>query len=114
MFVVSEEAAAAIRTAFDHGGELSAAIELRRLFPGIIDNAKGAGLCSNHRWVDASARAPGQDASAAASQGAVARSASGFGAIPTACQLLPFPSAWLAVPLIPQAEVTHSGKFKFS
>jgi hypothetical protein len=40
MFIVSEEAAAAIRTAFDHGGELLAAIELRRLFPGIIDNAK--------------------------------------------------------------------------
>jgi hypothetical protein len=40
MFVVSEEAAAAIRAAFDQGGELSAAVELRRLFPGIADNAK--------------------------------------------------------------------------
>jgi hypothetical protein len=40
MFVVSEEAAAAIRTAFDQEGELSVAIELRRLFPGITDNAK--------------------------------------------------------------------------
>jgi hypothetical protein len=40
MFVVSEEAAAAIRTAYEQDGELSAAIELRRLFPGIIDNAK--------------------------------------------------------------------------
>ena len=39
MFVVSEEAAAAIRTAFDPGGELSAAVDLRRLFPGITDNA---------------------------------------------------------------------------
>jgi hypothetical protein len=38
MFVVSEEAAAAIRAAFDQGGELSAAVELRRLFPGIADN----------------------------------------------------------------------------
>jgi hypothetical protein len=28
-----------IRTAFDQGGELSAAVELRRLFPGITDNA---------------------------------------------------------------------------
>jgi hypothetical protein len=40
MFIVSEEAAAAIRAAFDQGGELSAAVELRRLFPGITDNAK--------------------------------------------------------------------------
>jgi hypothetical protein len=40
MFVVSEEAAAAIRTAYEQEGELSAAIELRRLFPGITDNAE--------------------------------------------------------------------------
>jgi hypothetical protein len=33
--VVSEAEAAAIRTAFDRDGELSAATELRRLFPGI-------------------------------------------------------------------------------
>jgi hypothetical protein len=39
MFVVSEAEAAAIRTAFDQGGELSAAVELRRLFSGITDNA---------------------------------------------------------------------------
>ena len=39
MFVVSEVEAAAIRSAFDRGGELSAAIELRRRFPGITDNA---------------------------------------------------------------------------
>jgi hypothetical protein len=32
--------ATAIRTAFDEGGELSAAVELRRLFPGITDNAQ--------------------------------------------------------------------------
>jgi len=38
MFCVSE--AAAIRAAYEQGGELSAAIELRRLFPGITDNAK--------------------------------------------------------------------------
>jgi hypothetical protein len=31
MFVVSEADAAAIRTAFDHGGELSTAVELRHL-----------------------------------------------------------------------------------
>ena len=32
--------AAAIRTVFDQRGELSAAIELRRLFPGINDMAE--------------------------------------------------------------------------
>jgi hypothetical protein len=40
MFVVSEAEAAAIRIAFDRGGELSAAVELRRLFPGVTDNAQ--------------------------------------------------------------------------
>jgi hypothetical protein len=40
MFVVSEEVAAAIRTAYEQEGELSAAIEVRRLFPGVTDNAK--------------------------------------------------------------------------
>ena len=40
MFVVTEADATAIRAIFDEHGELSAAIELRRLFPGITDNAK--------------------------------------------------------------------------
>jgi hypothetical protein len=40
MFVVSEAEAAAIRTAFERGGELSAAVELRRLFPGVTDTAQ--------------------------------------------------------------------------
>jgi hypothetical protein len=40
MFVVSEAEAEAIRTLFEKEGELSAAIEVRRLFPGITDNAK--------------------------------------------------------------------------
>ena len=39
MFCVDASAAAAIRRAFDEGGELSAAVELRRHFPGIVDNA---------------------------------------------------------------------------
>jgi hypothetical protein len=39
MFAVSDEDAAAIRAAFDRAGELAAAVELRRRFPGIIDNA---------------------------------------------------------------------------
>ena len=38
MFVVTESDAAAIRAAFDEGGELSAAVELRRLFAGITSN----------------------------------------------------------------------------
>jgi hypothetical protein len=38
MFAVSEEEAAAIRAAFDRGGEFAAAVELRRRFPGISDN----------------------------------------------------------------------------
>lgn len=40
MYAVTEADAAAIRTAYETGGELSAAIELRRRFPGISDNAK--------------------------------------------------------------------------
>ena len=40
MFTVTEAEAAAIRTAFEQGGELSAALELRRLFPGVTDNAE--------------------------------------------------------------------------
>jgi hypothetical protein len=40
MFVVNETDAAAIRTVYEQDGELSAAIELRRRFPGITDNAK--------------------------------------------------------------------------
>ncbi len=40
MFVVTEDEAEAIRTAFEQRGEPSAAVELRRLFPGITDNAE--------------------------------------------------------------------------
>jgi hypothetical protein len=39
MYVVTEADATAIREAYETGGELSAAVELRRRFPGIIDNA---------------------------------------------------------------------------
>jgi hypothetical protein len=38
MFMVTEADAAAIRATYEQDGELSAAIELRRLFPGIGDN----------------------------------------------------------------------------
>ena len=40
MFVVPETDAIAIRAIFHKEGELSAAIELRRRFPGVSDNAK--------------------------------------------------------------------------
>jgi len=40
MFIVTEAEAAAIRSVFERDGELSAAIELRRLFPGVTDNAQ--------------------------------------------------------------------------
>ena len=39
MFTVTEAEAAAVRTAFEQGGEFAAAVELRRLFPGVADNA---------------------------------------------------------------------------
>jgi hypothetical protein len=45
MFSVTEAEAAAIRTVFERDGELSAAIELRRIFPGITDNAQ-ARMCA--------------------------------------------------------------------
>jgi hypothetical protein len=40
MIVVTEAEAAAIRAAFEQRGELSAAVELRRLFPGVTDTAQ--------------------------------------------------------------------------
>jgi hypothetical protein len=40
MLVIPDADAAAIRPVFDEEGELSAAIELRRRFPGVVDNAK--------------------------------------------------------------------------
>jgi len=40
MFVVTEDEAAAIRAVFEQHGEFAAAVELRRLFPGVTDNDK--------------------------------------------------------------------------
>jgi hypothetical protein len=40
MFMVNDEDAAAIREVYLRDGELSAAIELRRRFPGIQDNVR--------------------------------------------------------------------------
>jgi hypothetical protein len=45
MFMVDEAAADAIRRAFVEDGEFAAAVELRRHFPGIVDNAN-ARLCA--------------------------------------------------------------------
>ncbi|WP_247887448.1 hypothetical protein [Azospirillum sp. SYSU D00513] len=39
MFIVTEEEAAAIQRAFKERGEWAAVVELRRLFPGVRDNA---------------------------------------------------------------------------
>jgi hypothetical protein len=44
MFCVDEPTAAAIRKAYFENGEFSAVIELRRHFPGIVDN-ENARLC---------------------------------------------------------------------
>jgi len=40
MFVVSEAEAATIRAVFEQRREFAAAVELRRLFPGVTDNDK--------------------------------------------------------------------------
>ena len=40
MFVVTEAGAAAIRAVYEQRGELSAAVELRRLFPGVFNTAQ--------------------------------------------------------------------------
>ncbi len=49
MFMVGEEDIAAIRAAFEQGGEFSAAIELRRRFPFIEDNNQ-AGTNQQASW----------------------------------------------------------------
>jgi hypothetical protein len=68
MFAISEAETAAIRAAFDRGGELSgAAVELRRLFPAITEHRAGPRLCQDHCRLDAAAAADGEaDAQGAA------------------------------------------------
>jgi hypothetical protein len=66
MFLVTEADAAAIRAIFDEHGELSAAVELRRRFPGIIDNENAQACARVHRLVDAAARADAQGDTATA------------------------------------------------
>jgi hypothetical protein len=67
MFVVTEAEAAAIRAVYQQRGEFAAAVELRRRFPGITDNAQ-ARECArpDHRQLEAAAAAAGEaDAEAA-------------------------------------------------
>ena len=40
MYIVTEAQAAEIRAALANGGEFSAAVELRRIFPALLDNAE--------------------------------------------------------------------------
>jgi hypothetical protein len=51
MFVVTEAEADAIRAVYEQRGEFAAAVELRRLFPGVTDNAQ-ARACARSiaRW----------------------------------------------------------------
>jgi len=49
MFSVSETEAAAIRAVFEQGGELAAAVELRRYFAG-IDSTSLAQECGGGVW----------------------------------------------------------------
>ena len=44
-FMVNQAEADAIRAAYEHGGELSAVVELRRLFPGLANN-ENTRLCA--------------------------------------------------------------------
>jgi hypothetical protein len=59
MFVVTEAEAAAIRVAFNQSGELAAAVELRRLFPGITDTAQARSCARTIAgWKPLPARSP--------------------------------------------------------
>jgi len=60
MFVVDEETAEAIRRAWEGGGELAGAVELRRHFPLISDNEQ-ARRCVRAIVAWAPRPAPGQE-----------------------------------------------------
>jgi hypothetical protein len=79
LFVVSEADAAAIRTAYEQEGELSAAIELRRRFPGITDEAEARECVRTiASWKTAASTAAPGDA-AASPQGQLVRLPSAVG-----------------------------------
>jgi hypothetical protein len=63
MFVVTEAEAAEIRAVYEQRGEFSAAVELRRWFAGITDNAQ-ARECA--RTMEAAAAATGEAGAEAA------------------------------------------------
>ena len=69
MFVIIEADAAAIRATFDQEGELSAAIEMRRRFPGITDNTKARTCAGEYRRVDAACSPTKPGCAAACPQG---------------------------------------------
>ena len=62
MFVVDEETAAAIRRAWEEGGELAGVVELRRHFP-LITNDEQARRCVRAivGWAQPLRPAPGQE-----------------------------------------------------
>ena len=60
MFVVTEADAAAIRAVYEQRGEFAAAVELRRRFPGITDNALARECARTHRRLEAAAAANGE------------------------------------------------------
>jgi hypothetical protein len=53
MMVVTEAEATAIRAAFEQRGELAAAVELRRLFPGVTDTAQARECAPDYCRLDA-------------------------------------------------------------
>jgi hypothetical protein len=59
MFVIADADPSAIRALLNEEGELSAAIELRRRFPGLSGQREGAGLREDHGRLDAAAGAVG-------------------------------------------------------
>ena len=64
MFAVTEADAAAIRAVFHEDGELSAAIEVRRRFPGITENVNAPECARIHRRDAARCRPVHGDAAA--------------------------------------------------
>jgi hypothetical protein len=76
MFAVTEAEAAAIRTAFEQYGEFAAAVELRRLCPGVTDNAE-ARECARTiaAWKPLPARPVGRVDETTPRQGAVSSGA---------------------------------------
>jgi hypothetical protein len=79
MFAVSEADAAVIRAAYERDGELSAAIELRRLFPGIADNENARICAPGDRGLDTVAGSDAFGDAVAFRQATLSRTADRFG-----------------------------------